>query len=498
MKLLTTLFLFLTLPLVGEEAKSPIREELVETIHTLSINGKDLHYKAFAGTLPYKTEKGEEKGHFFYTAFIKDAEPGTAPNTPSTRPIAFCFNGGPGSAAVWLNLGAFGPKRIVLKDLEINLSPYRIEDNPYSLLDQIDLVFIDPISTGYSRPAPGEDPKQFHGVDEDTRSVAEFIRLYTTRNNRWNSSKLLIGESYGATRACVLASYLHDSLNLEINGIILVSSILNFQTINEEELGNDVPSIVFLPSFAATAWYHKKLDPKLQQLKLETFLKEVELFAISEYAPALALGDLLEGERKKQVIQRLAAYTSLTPEQIERTNLRVCQNRFCKELLRKEMRVIGRFDGRCISIDPAICGEGPTYDPSMENVLGAFNAAFNTYVRTNLNWVKDDPYWVLANVSPWDWGRDSFRSFNVTEGLKILMSKNPKLKIFVASGYFDLATPYFGTLYTFRHLALDPTICNNVQMGFYPAGHMMYLDPDSAKKLKGDLTQFLRPFANSP
>lgn len=479
-------------PLCGEENKTSPQEESQETLHTLQVGGQTLRYKATAGTLLYKNEKDEPKGSFFYIAYVKEGE-----EASKNRPIAFCFNGGPGSSAVWLNIGAFGPKRIILKDLVVNLPPYSVEDNPETLLDQADLVFIDPISTGYSRSTPGEDAKQFHGVDEDIKSVGEFIRLYTTRNNRWNSPKFLIGESYGATRACSLASHLHDELHYDINGIILISSILNYQTINEEELGNDLSSLVFLPSFTAVAWYHKKLDQRLQ-VSLEKTLAEVEQFVLNEYAPALALGDLLEGEKRKNVVQKLSFYTALSPEWIERSNLRICQGRFCKELLREEMRLVGRFDGRFVGIDPAICGEGPAYDPSLDTRLGPFTAAFNSYARSDLKWEKDAEYRTLANVWPWDFGRDSFKSLNITESLKVLLSKNPRLAIYVASGYFDLATPYFGTLYTFRHLNLDPSIRNNVHMGFFPSGHMMYLDPQSAQKLKKDLTQFIRDQSTPP
>lgn len=477
-------------PLLGEELKSFPQESSTETMHTLQIGGANLNYKATAGTLLYKNDKEEIKGSFFYTAYIKE---GNDPN----RPIAFCFNGGPGSSAVWLNMGAFGPKRLVIKDLQAISPPYTITDNPFSILEETDLVFIDPISTGYSRPTPGEDPKQFHGVEEDVRSVAEFIRLYITRNNRWNSPKFLIGESYGATRACALAVHLHDELRCDVNGIILISSILNYQTINEDEPGNDLASLVFLPSFTAVAWYHKKLEGKLQD-SLENTLKEVERFTLDEYAPALAQGDTLDKDKKKQLIAKLASFTSLPPEWIDRTNLRICQARFSKELLRKEKRLVGRFDGRFTGIDPLICGEGPAYDPSLDALLGPFTAAFNSYVRTDLKWDTDREYRVLANVWPWDFGKDSFKSLNITENLKKLLSQNPRLKMYVASGYYDLATPYFGTLFTFNHLSLDPTLQNNVQMGFYPSGHMMYLHEPSLQKLKGDLSQFIRRSVNPP
>lgn len=507
MYLLPILFL-IAAPLLGDEGPTVTaptvtaptltvsRDESKETHHVIQLGGKELRYKATAGTLIYKNEKNEAKGEFFYTAYVKE-ENGSAGEEAAKRPIAFCFNGGPGSSAVWLNLGAFGPKQIVLNDLGVTPPPYNLNDNPYTLLDETDLVFIDPISTGYSRAAAGQDPKQFHGVEEDVKSVAEFIRLYTTRNNRWSSPKFLVGESYGATRACSLGVYLHDRLHYEINGIILISSILNYQTINEEEPGNDLSSLVFLPSFTAVAWYHQKLDPRLQK-NLDTTLKEVEQFTLNEYAPALALGDLLEGDKKKGIIDKLSFYTALSPEFIEKSNLRICQPRFSKELLRDKSRLVGRFDARYLGIDPAICGEGPSYDPSLDALLGPFTAAFNSYARNDLKLEMDNEYVVLANVWPWDFGKDSFKSLNITENLKILLSKNPRLKIYVASGYFDLATPYFGTLFTFRHLALDPTLRKNIQMGFYPSGHMVYLHQPSLQKLKSELSQFMRSTINIP
>lgn len=475
-----------------QSPQNPFTQELSQvTSHAVTVGGKELYYLATAGTLPYKNEKGETKGFFFYTSYVKEGSQEEIAN----RPIAFCFNGGPGSSAVWLNLGALGPKKIVFKDLEINPPPYSIEDNPYSLLEQTDLVFIDPISTGYSRAFPGEDPRQFYGVDEDIKSISECIRLYTTRNSRWNSPKFIIGESYGSTRACAMAAYLQKVLHYDLNGLILISSILNFETINDEELGNDLASFAFLPSFTAVAWYHKKLEPRLQE-NLENTLKEVEQFTLNEYAPALAMGNLLEGERRQQLINKLASYTALSPEVIARSNLRICERRFSKELFKDKMRLVGRFDGRYLGIDPDICSEGLFYDPSFDPFLRLFTAAFNNYVRNDLKWESDQPYVPLANVLPWDFGKDSFNSLNVTNSLKRVLSLNPHLKVYVASGFFDLATPYFGTIYTFNHLPLDPTLKGNIQMGFYPSGHMIYLHPPSLKKLKQELSEFIKSTLN--
>lgn len=487
------LFIFVSIAAIlqGEEApasvkeKEVLKEESSETLHTLRMGGKEIAYKATAGTLLFKQE-GSSKASFFFVSYIKEGE-----DDHSQRPITFCFNGGPGSSSVWLHMGVLGPKRVEMQQEGITSPPYNVVDNVYSLLDETDLVFIDPVSTGYSRSAPGEDVKQFHGVEEDIKSVAEFIRLFTTRYNRWDSPKFLVGESYGTLRAAALAYYLHNEMHYYLNGVVLVSSVLNFQTLDADP-GNDLSYILFLPSFTATAWYYKKLAPELQQDLAKT-LAEAEHFAIHDYAQALLLGDALPAEQRSKITEQLARYTGLSKNYIKRANLRVCQSRFCKELLRDENRTVGRFDSRFQGIDADSCSDVINYDPSADAVFGAFTGAFNSYIRSDLKWEKDEEYKILANVWPWNFGNAaSNRYLNVSDDLRDAMTKNPDLQIYVASGYYDLATPYFGTDYTLNHLGLDPSLRSHVKKGYYSAGHMMYIHHPSLEQFKREVSEFMQ------
>lgn len=472
--------------------KEEPKEELTETTHAIKINGEEIHYKASAGTLLLKDEKGDSKATIFYIAYTKEGE-----KNPKNRPVTFCFNGGPGSSAIWLHLGVLGPKRINLTEEGYSLPPYELLPNEYSLLDETDLVFIDPVSTGYSRAVPGEDPKQFHGVDEDIQSVAEFIRLYVTRNNRWGSSKFLVGESYGTIRAAGLANHLHEQHKMSLNGVILVSTVLNYQTKKDNQKGNDLPYILYLPSYAATAWYHGKLPQDLQKKQLMEVLAEVEHFAANEYSLALFKGSSLTGSERSRITQKYSRYTGLKPDYIQRANFRVPVLRYCKEILRDDERVVGRFDGRIKGIDSDACGECMENDPSGDAIFNGFTAAFNQYVRMELEWEKDDPYKVLTrDVRPWNFGKSSNEYLNVAESLRNVMSRNPQLKVFVASGYYDLATPYFATNYTLNHMGLDPALAENVTREYYYGGHMMYTHQPSLKKMKEDLVKFYRDTVN--
>jgi len=490
MKKICCLALVLVCSLFGDEVpkiekKEPPKEEISVTNHEILINGHKIPYKATAGTLFFKDEKGDAKAEFFYIAYTKEGEDKTK------RPITYCFNGGPGSSAIWLHLGVLGPKRVEIDHENFTPPPYKVIDNPYSFLDITDLVFIDPISTGYSRPVAGEDAKQFHGVEEDIKSVAEFIRLYTTRNNRWDSPKFLLGESYGTTRAAGLAAYLHDENRMFLNGVILVSAALNFQTLDDDP-GNDLCYIVFLPSYTAAAWYHKKLDPELQKQDLKKTLREVEDFAIGEYATALLQGDKLDPKQRAAIIDKLSRYTGLSKQFIDLANLRVCQARFSKELLRLQRRSVGRFDSRFLGIENEACSNATSYDPSAEAVFGVYTAAFNAYVREDLKWDRDAEYKVLANVWPWNYGKAASNKYlDVTDNLRNAMTRNPALRVYVGSGIYDLATPYFGTDYTFDHLGLDPSLRKNVQKGYYEAGHMMYIHFPSLERFKDEVGDFI-------
>lgn len=458
------------------------KEEIVETKHEVMINGQSITYRAVAGNLIIKDEKCQPKASIFYISYTKEGV-----SDLRERPVTFCFNGGPGSSSVWLHLGVLGPKRVYLNENGDALPPYHLVNNEFSLLDVTDLVFIDPVSTGYSRAIPYEEAKQFHGVEEDIKSIAEFIRLYLTRYQRWDSPKFIAGESYGTTRAAGLAGYLHDKYFIYTNGIVLISTVLNFQSI-EFNVGNDLSYLLFLPSYTATAWYHKKLNPTLQANFLETIQKARE-FVNKEYALALFKGDLLSLSDRHRIVEQLAQLTGLSPEYIDRSNLRVDMMHFVKELLRNQRETVGRFDSRFKGIDANIVGEYFEYDPSAENIFGAFTSTFNQYVQTELKWTKDSHYKILTNLQPWDYGISN-QYLNVAETLRSVMTKNSYLRVFVGNGYYDLATPFFATEYTFNHLGLDSSLRDHVTMKHYDAGHMMYIYRPALIKLKQDLAHF--------
>jgi carboxypeptidase C (cathepsin A) len=369
--------------------------------------------------------------------------------------------------------------------------PYQLVDNEFSLLDVTDLVFIDPVSTGYSRPVVGEKAKEFHGFKKDIESVGDFIRLYATRYQRWTSPKFLIGESYGTTRAAGLSGYLQERHGMYLNGIMLISSILSFATARFNP-GNDLPYILFLPTYAATAWYHKRLAPELQN-DLRATLRQVETFALGEYTLALMKGAALTASERASIAQKLARYTGLSADYIERTNLRINIHRFCKELLRDERRTVGRIDSRFKGIDRDAAGELYDYDPSMTNIIGPYTATFNDYVRGDLKFETDLPYEIMTpRVHPWSFDEHENQYVNVAETLRKAMTTNPHLKVTVANGYYDLATPYLATRYTFDHLGIDPTLEKNLSMTYYEAGHMMYIHLPSLAQLKNDLANFVR------
>lgn len=485
--------LFFTLSLFAEEkvAEAPlveVKEEVVETPHVLKIAGQEIKYVARAGTLPIKNKAGKVTAGMFFVSYTKEDV-----SDSSKRPITFCFNGGPGSSSVWLHMGVMGPKRIYLPLSASPSPPYELIDNEYSLLDLTDLVFIDPISTGFSKTVSGEDPKQFHGVEEDVQTFVEFIMQYTSKYKRWDSPKYLAGESYGATRAASLALKLHDDEFYYLNGIILISSVLNYQTIFDPNDGNDLPYILNLPSFTAAAWTHHRLSDDRQKDYHKT-LAEAEKFAIDLYGPALLKGDLLKGEEKMQILAQLSSFTGLSQSFIERCNLRVSTALFTKELLESQNKIVGRFDARYLGIDTNLAGCNPSFDPSLEAIAGAYTASFNQYLRSALNWEKGNTYRIASfnEVSPWNWGKCRNSFLNVGENLREVMSKNPTLHLFVAAGEFDLATPYFATEYTLNHLNLDSSLKKNISLEYYEAGHMMYLDEPSLIKMKKDLTKFYK------
>ncbi len=468
--------------------KKPVPEEkFSRTQHSITLDGQKIPYTATAGTILLKDEDGTVKASVFSIAYTRDGV-----KDPGTRPVTFSFNGGPGSASVWVHMGAFGPKRVE-RDAEgmSRKPPGRLVDNDLSILDVTDLVFIDPVDTGYSRTAPGQDGKQFHGVRQDVESVGEFIRLWVSRNERWASPKYIAGESYGTTRAAGLALYLDERYGMQLNGLVLVSSVLNWQN-QEFHAGNDMPYIIHLPTYAATAWYHKKLAPELQR-DLKATLKEAEEFSRTEYALALHEGDRLSPERRKEIAAKVARYSGLSPEYVERTDLRIDIFRFCKELLRAEGKTVGRLDSRFIGYDLDEAGETFEYDPSSSSVGGPYVAAVNDYIRRELKFESDLIYeFSSRRVRPWSFEDSRNQYLNMAEYLRQAMVQNPDLKTLVTASYYDLATPYFDAIYTVDHLGLPPELRGNVSITTYEAGHMMYIRAADHRKLKQDIVKFLQ------
>jgi carboxypeptidase C (cathepsin A) len=403
----------------------------------------------------------------------------------------FSFNGGPGSASVWLHLGALGPRRIALPDdASFAKPPFTLTDNAATWLEFTDLVFIDPVGTGFSRAVKPELNKKFHSVRGDIESVAEFIRLYLTRNDRWGSPLYLVGESYGTTRAAGLSDALIDQ-GIALNGIVLVSSVLNFQTIRFGT-GNDLPYVLYLPTYAATAWYHKKLSDALQKQPLGDLLAEVQKWAAGEYANALERGDRLTADERAAVVKKLSDYTGLSPAYIENSNLRVEIMHFCKELLRDRKRTVGRLDSRYTGMDESNVGERIENDPSMAAIRPPYTSTFAAYIRGDLGYKTDRPYYILGEgVGNWDYNLPQGGYADTSAALRDAMAKNPFMKVFVASGYYDLATPYFATEYTLSHMGLDAEQRKLFSGAEYEAGHMMYVHSPSLEKLKKDVSQFV-------
>ena len=468
-------------------APPKLEDKTSKTEHTISIHGQTLKYTAVAGTLVLRKEDGTPTASMFYTAYTKDDVADL-----SKRPLTFAFNGGPGSSSVWLHLGSLGPKRVMLDPEGQPLPPpYRFMDNPNTLLDLTDLVFIDPVSTGYSRAAVEADAKNFHGLTGDVNSVGEFIRLYTSRNGRWDSPKFLAGESYGTTRAAALSGHLQETLGINLNGIVLMSSVLNFGTIRADA-GNDLPYTLYLPTFTAAAWYHKKLPNDLQSAGLLKAIEESRRFASGAYELALFKGDSISAEERATTVKNMARLTGLPARFIEESNLRVSPGRFEKELLRDQRRTLGRYDSRLEGIDEDAAGSRPDYDPSYASVQGAFTAAWNQYVHTELKYESDLPYEILTDrVQPWSFREYENRYVNVADTLRNAMTQNAALRVFVANGYYDLATPFLATEYTVNHMLLDPKLRDHITLSYYEAGHMMYTQLKSLEKLRQDIGRFL-------
>jgi carboxypeptidase C (cathepsin A) len=464
----------------GQPARrGPAPEEKTSvTHHSARIGGQQINYTATAGTYVIKADDGTPKATFFYVAYTKEDVPDI-----SKRPMAFVYNGGPGSASLFTHMG-LGPKRIVLTDDGHGMpAPYSIIDNGDSFLDATDLAFVDAVSTGYSRPAPGENAAQFYGVVPDATWFSDFIYQYITRNERWASPKYLIGESYGTTRSAELSAVLQQRHQIYLNGIVLVSSVAF------ASWGADDRFKFFLPTYATSAWYHHLLPPDLQKESIEAVAQAARQFAHGEYAAALEKGDQLPPSEYQKTVKELARFTGLSTKYIEETNLRISSQRWFKELERGKRRTVGRLDSRFEGMDVDAAGERNEYDPSEASYEGAYVAIFQDYVRRELKWTTDMYYTVSAGVRPWDQGQPG----QVAEALRSAMTQQTNLKVLVVCGYYDLATPFNGIEQTVSHMSLEPSIRKNIGFAYYEAGHMMYIDRKAREKLHKDVDEFINP-----
>jgi len=458
----------------------------VVTHHQITVNGKLLKYTATTGRLPIKRPDGKIEAEMFFVAYTLDGQ------DLGKRPVMFAFNGGPGSASIWLHMGALGPRKVVLQqDGFMPPAPYRIEDNAYTPLDKTDLVLVDAIGTGFSRAADQETFKKFWGVKGDIEAFSEFIRLYITRYDRWSSPLYLLGESYGTTRSAGIAGYLSDH-GISFNGITLLSTVLSFETL-EDNKTNDQPYILLLPSFTMIAGYHHKLAPDLAA-DMNKARQESEAFASGEYAQALAKGDALTQDERQKIIDQVSRFTGLSKEVVDEANLRIDVREFTHYLLIDQKLRVGRLDGRYTGPDPGGLLDTPFYDPTGSQTGPPFTAVFNNYVRNELGYKTDMPYFVFAQEAgfeKWDWG-SAIRGFpDTASALRQAIVKNPYLKVLVMEGYYDLATPYYAANYTFDHLDLTSKYRGNVSYATYESGHMVYLATDSLKKMKADEANFI-------
>jgi len=485
-----------TLPPQGEAPETGSGSEgadaaAVETRHEVVVGGSPLRYTAEAGTLPIRSDTGETEGEIFYIAYTAEED-----GAPADRPLTFSFNGGPGSSSVWLHLGALGPRRVkMLEDGGLPAPPYSLVDNESSWLDLTDLVFIDPVGTGYSRPETEADGEKFWGLEQDIRSVGEFIRLYLTRNERWASPLYLVGESYGTTRAAGLSGYLVNRSGIAFNGVLLVSTVLDFGEIRFGE-GNDLPYLTFFPTYAATAWYHGALREEWPSL--DDLLTEARRFAYEDYWPALARGAELAPAERSRIAAEAARLTGLDPGWVEDADLRIEAGRFRKELLRDRGRTVGRLDSRFLGRDRDDAGETFEFDPSMAAIRAPYTAAFNDYVRRELGYEDEKHYWILGGgIGRWDFGGGNGYA-ETRSSLRDAMLRNPYMRVFVASGYYDMATPFFGAEYTMNHLGIPPELRENITIAEYEAGHMMYIDEPSLVKFKVDVAAFYAGSSENP
>jgi len=466
-------------PIAGEVDETP-----VVTHHSINLDGKPLNYTATVAQMPLKTPSGETEAHIFYMAYTLD---GVTDKTK--RPVTFCFNGGPGSASLWVHMGGMGPRSPkLMPNGSMPPPPFQLKDNQNTWLDKTDLVFIDPVGTGYSRAKSVDVAHRMNGVQGDIQSVGEFIRMYLLRNEREASPLFIAGESYGTLRTAGLAGHLVDR-GIAFNGIVLIGTTLNLETIWSRS--DDLVYQLEFPTYAADAWYHKKVAPELQKKDLKTFLKEAEAFAMTDYANALAKGDDLPAAERKAIVEKLNRFTGLEPRYIEESNLRWDVQHFTRQLMRDKHLTIGRYDGRLSGPSAMNTGETSEYDPSSSLITPPFVSVFTNYIRNELGYKTDMQYYTSGGIQPWDYGvQNGFG--DTTAMLRNAMVKNPYMKVMVAAAYYDLATPYFAVEYTFNHMGLSPLMHQNITWDFYQSGHMLYIDSDSHAKMRKDILDFIQ------
>lgn len=456
------------------------------TAHTLTLNGKVYPYTARAATITLENEKGQPTGQMFYTAFTLDGV------SPRTRPVTFFYNGGPGSSTIWLRMGSFAPMRVQVGDgVPTPSAPFNLADNPYSLLDRSDLVFVDAMGTGFSRISGAGTPKDFYGVDPDVHAFGQFISRYITMYGRWNSPKFLFGESYGTPRSAMLVNYLQRQ-GIGVNGVVLLSSILDFGLdwdINFTPTaigGGDWAFPFYLPTEAATAWYHHVLPGP--STTLEDLIQRVEAFAMGEYLNALAQGANLSPGTYNDVVAKLHQYTGLSERYIRDSNLRIPYGRYSTELFRDSGVMLGRYDARYVSYNLDRIQDRSDFDPVDSAIDAAFVATGNVYMRQILGFHTSLIYQPVINVfGQWDWKHNGALPTNTAQDLASAMAFNPNLRVFSANGYYDFATPFWATVYSLNHMNLPPQLQSNISYGFYQSGHMVYLHTPALAQFHDDL-----------
>ena len=490
--LLCALFALPQVALAADAPKAPAppphaaASDTVSTHHEVTIGGRTIAYTATAGTIEIKSEKGTPEARVFYIAYTEDGA------DPVHRPVTFLYNGGPGCASVPLDMGALGPRRVVFPNAAHNVGPpYQLVNNEYSLLDKSDLVFIDAPGTGYSRLLPKVDPKTVYGIDQDAAAFGAFIYQYVTRNDRWNSPKFLLGESYGTPRSAVLVNYLQTNDSMAFNGVILLSSVLDFDTIAPGP-GNDIAYVTYFPTEAAVNWYHSKSPNKGS---LQSVVNEARAFANGPYASALLQGDRLPHAQFVQIATQMSRLIGLSTGYIEKADLRVQPERFEKELMRESNDNIGRLDARYVGPDIDPLGDSADYDPADSSTDPGFQASFLSYVRNELDWKSDETYSECSGdvFQDWDFTRKGtfpWLAPTTSADLAQALTLNPHLRVFVGAGYFDMATPFGAAEWTFSHLGLHAGLREHITFGYYESGHMVYLHVPSLAKFHGDLDRF--------